>query len=51
MSDDITFCADMCKKKKCFRNPANIKDKTIPHSYAYLKGTDDCPFRKEDDKE
>lgn len=44
MSDDITFCANTCKKKECFRNPVNIKDKTRPHSYAYCKGTGDCPF-------
>lgn len=47
MSDDITFCADNCKNKKCFRNPVNIKDRTIPHSYSYLKDTDYCPYKKE----
>ena len=35
MSDDITFCASRCD------NPDNIKDPMIPHSFAYLKGTEE----------
>ena len=39
MSQDITFCKNKCDNTRCMRNPANIADKTIPHSFAYF---DDC---------
>ena len=41
MSDDITFCASKCSNKECFRHPDNIKNPHIPHSFAYLKGTEE----------
>lgn len=41
-TDDITFCANKCDKKTCYRHPSNIIDKTIPHSFAYLKDTAYC---------
>ena len=44
MSDDITFCASECNCKNCFRHPSNIKRPDIPHSFADLKGTEDCKF-------
>lgn len=41
-SEDFTFCMkDDCDNMKCFRNPKHIK-LLIPHSYAWLEGTDDC---------
>lgn len=46
MGDDITFCMnENCKHKKCFRHNSNIKDRTIPHSYAIFEGTEDCPYK------
>ena len=44
MSDDITFCGSDCDNKKCFRHPSNIREQKIPHSFAYMKGTEDCPY-------
>ena len=44
MSDDMTFCGNDCNNKKCFRHPSNIQEPRIPHSFAYLKGTADCPM-------
>ena len=45
MSDDITFCMiGSCKHKDCFRHNSNIKDFTVPHSYAMFEGTEDCPY-------
>lgn len=41
-SDDITWCGSECSFKKCFRNPANMKDRVGLHSYADFKGTPDC---------
>ena len=48
MSQDITFCGSDCDNKKCFRHPSNIKEPRIPHSFAYLKDTDDCPMKKQE---
>ena len=45
MTDDITFCGSDCNNKKCFRHPSNIQEPRIPHSFAYLKDTDDCPYK------
>lgn len=40
---DITFCMTFdCKHKWCERNPKNIKDKKIPHSFANFEYTDLC---------
>ena len=44
MTDDITFCATKCNCINCFRHPSNIKNPSIPHSFAYLKDTEDCPM-------
>ena len=44
MSDDITFCGSDCNNKKCFRHPSNIQEPRIPHSFAYLRDTEDCPY-------
>lgn len=46
ISDDITFCLNDCLNFDCFRHPCNIKDKSIPHSYAYLKETQYCELVK-----
>ena len=40
--DDITFCMSECDNKECYRHPSNIKDRSIPHSFALLKDTDLC---------
>lgn len=49
MSDDITFCPkEKCRRKTCMRNQANIRDKTIPHSF-YVEIPPDCPYRKRQD--
>lgn len=45
-SEDITFCGSDCNNKKCFRHPSNIKEPRIPHSFAYLKDTEDCPMKE-----
>ena len=45
--DDITFCPDdKCKVTSCMRNPANIRDRSIPHSY-FKEIPSDCPSRYE----
>lgn len=42
--DDITWCVDNdCSVNGCMRNPKNIHDKSVPHSYAMFRGTDECP--------
>lgn len=49
-SEDITFCFNRkCTYKKCFRNPKNIKQ-MIPHSFAFLEGTDHCPKKEKQEK-
>lgn len=40
MIQDITFCMSECDNEKCFRHASNISDKSTPHSFAYLKGTE-----------
>ena len=47
--DDITWCADNCPIQGCFRNPVNMSDRDALHSFAYFKGTDDCPVYKSTD--
>ena len=42
MIEDMTFCMDECKHKVCFRHPSHIKHPEWMHSYAHLKGTDEC---------
>lgn len=44
MSDDITFCASKCSKKKCFRHPSNIIIPYRDHSFADLKNTEYCVY-------
>ena len=34
MSEDITFCVNMRCKKRCERNPRNIRMYWMPHSFA-----------------
>lgn len=46
MNEDITFCANNCLNHKCERHPRNIRDYRIPHSFAFLDGTDLCEGRK-----
>lgn len=41
-SQDITWCASGCDDTKCFRHPSHIMNRTIPHSFAYFEGTEDC---------
>ena len=44
--DDISFCpADDCKRTSCMRNQANIRDRTIPHSF-FVETPPDCPKKK-----
>lgn len=46
--DDITFCQNRkCRMKSCLRNPKNIRDRTVPHSY-FVETPPDCPKKKED---
>lgn len=41
--DDITWCMEnKCPVIDCMRNPANIMDKTGPHSYGMFKGSSEC---------
>lgn len=41
-SEDITFCSKSdCKNTKCDRNPINIKQVQIDHSYAMFT---DCEY-------
>lgn len=42
MSDDITFCANECKNKKCRRHRSNIREPQYLHSFAYFEGTQYC---------
>ena len=42
--DDITWCAETCPFVKCYRNSENMMDKTGFHSYAWFKGTSECPI-------
>ena len=45
MSEDITFCSKSdCKNTKCERNPKNIKQYWLDHSYAMFT---DCEYFKE----
>ncbi len=50
MSDDISFCFDAydipCDKHDCERHPANIQDRTIPHSYMNFYGSDSCELTR-----
>lgn len=42
-TDDISFCpVNKCKMKSCPRNPINIRDKSVPHSY-FVGLPTDCP--------
>jgi len=48
--DDITFCQKKeCKRVKCQRNQANIRDHSIPHSF-FVERPPDCPYRKKQDE-
>ena len=39
MTEDITYCTnDKCTIKTCVRNPKNIKQHGIHHSFAHLEG-------------
>ena len=46
MSDDKTFCLNWkgCRVVRCERDPSNIQEKEIPHSFAELYMTDCCPL-------
>lgn len=49
-TDDITFCLKKdCKRVKCPRNQANIRDHSIPHSF-FVERPPDCPYRKKQDE-
>ena len=49
-SEDITYCMnENCNEMKCFRNPKHIKQ-MIPHSFAFLEGTEDCYKTRKGDK-
>lgn len=45
--DDITFCPKKCGMTKCPRNQANIRDKSVPHSY-FVEVPTDCPKKMGD---
>lgn len=35
MTEDMTYCLADCKNKEtCYRNPDNIREHGIPHSYS-----------------
>jgi len=45
-SEDITFCSKSdCRNIKCERNPNNIKQYWLDHSYAMFT---DCEYFKEE---
>ena len=45
--DDITWCIeDACPMIDCYRNTANMIDRTGVHSYAMFKGTSECPVSR-----
>lgn len=47
-SQDITFCANFeCEIDYCIRNPKNIRQPWLDHSFAYLEDTEDCWKNKE----
>lgn len=48
MSNDITFCAEDCNNRMCFSHPSNISK--VPHTFAYLKGTEACPMRNQEQR-
>ena len=50
MNEDITYCMSECNDMKCFRNNKHIK-LPIPHSYAFLEGTEDCHKIKQNEGE
>lgn len=50
-TDDITFCSEDCKDKKCYRNFENRIHRTGYFSMSDLKGTELCPSYIEEDKE
>lgn len=47
IADDITFCMSECDKKDCFRHMSNVRRPDLPQSYAFFKGTQDCPKGEE----
>lgn len=51
MNEDITFCddSDECKNKNCFRHKCHIKHFDTPHSFAHLKGTNECERKEGED--
>ena len=40
--DDIAFCWGPCEMGKCPRNPANIRDRSVPHLFT-KEAPEDCP--------
>ena len=43
-SEDITFCGYFkCPNKKCERQQSNIKNYSIPHSFAYFHDCNKYP--------
>lgn len=41
--DDITWCdQNDCPLVNCMRNPVNIMDRSVPHSYAHFRDCDEC---------
>lgn len=41
--DDITWCRSDCDNAECFRNPIHMIEAVGIHSWAYFKGTNECP--------
>lgn len=49
MTEDMTFCQnglEECQVTRCERHPSNIENPQLPHSYAKLYRTEDCPLEK-----
>ena len=45
LSDDITWCMEEnCPMVYCRRNPVHMVSRVGLHSYAFFKGTSECPI-------
>lgn len=51
MMDDITWCADECDNKECFRHLSHKSAQTRFFSMSNLKGTELCPLTEGKERE
>ena len=51
INDDITWCANKCDEKECFRNSIHMKTPNSPHSFSYFEGTEECTKSNNSKKE